>query len=202
MAVHRITVPFIGPKASDILLWRNVKKSGVCFVGSVGAFSLLLFSGRSPIVLVLYALAILIATALFWHLGAGFLHKAGPPVPAFLTEGLSDDDFNKLVAKLRGPINTAAGIAGKVLSGSDAKLSAQVFAALLGAAWVLDNVNLLVLGLVATILAFALPKAYEIKKDDADKVLDMAATKVQEAYKKLDEVVLKKIPSKATKKTQ
>lgn len=47
------------------------------------------------------------------------------------------------------------------------------------------------------LLAFTLPKAYELKKDDVDKVVALGQAKLGEVQKKLDETVFKKIPKAA-----
>ncbi len=41
------------------------------------------------------------------------------------------------------------------------------------------------------LLAFSVPKLYELRKDDADKYLGIAKTKFDEVYAKVDDAVLK-----------
>ena len=50
----------------------------------------------------------------------------------------------------------------------------------------------------AVLLAFTLPKAYEAKQQDVDRLLGAASTKVKELYAKVDEVVFKKVAAKTT----
>ena len=51
-------------------------------------------------------------------------------------------------------------------------------------------------------LLFTVPKFYEVKKEDCDKVINAAKAKFDEIYKKLDDAVFKKIPKAAAKKQE
>ena len=42
------------------------------------------------------------------------------------------------------------------------------------------------------LLAFSLPKAYEVRQHDVDKVVEAASAKVKELYHKAEETVFKK----------
>ena len=48
------------------------------------------------------------------------------------------------------------------------------------------------------LLAFTLPKGYEAKQQDVDRLLGAASAKAKELYAKVDEVVFKKVAAKKT----
>ena len=53
----------------------------------------------------------------------------------------------------------------------------------------------------AILLAFSLPKGYEAKQADVDKVFAIISTRVKELNTKIEDVVFKKIPKASQKKT-
>ena len=54
----------------------------------------------------------------------------------------------------------------------------------------------------AVLLAFSLPKGYEAKQAEVDKVLAILSGKAKEIYTKVEEVVFKKIPKGSPKKSE
>lgn len=194
MAKAHIEVPFVGKEASDLLLWRDIKKSGIVFGAATAAFAYFQFSPVGPIVHFFFLLSALTGALFIWSQAAAILSRPGPPVPALLKEGVSEEDIRSFAEHVRGPINSALATVALLASGKDLKLSLLVTVGAYLASKVFAVVPILILVYSVFFLAFTLPKAYEFKKDEADQVLSLVRTKVNELIVKFQDNVLSKIP--------
>mmetsp|Transcript_12463 Transcript_12463/g.32959 ORF Transcript_12463/g.32959 Transcript_12463/m.32959 type:complete len:209 (-) Transcript_12463:334-960(-) len=181
----------------DILLWRDVKKSAMCFGGSTAMYILVAWAPISFAVLGLQAVTVAVATTLLWNLGAKmFSSKAKPAdlLPDVLKDGFHEEALKELAVKYRPLINLVLCTLGRVLSGEDAPLSLKVFAAGMALSWLAARVSLITAAYLIIFLAFTGPKVYEMKQKEIDQAFALAGDHMKGLYKKFDETVLKKIP--------
>lgn len=200
MTSHKVRLPYVSDEADALLMWRDPKASGIVLGAATAAYILLGFF--SPLLLVLRGLALLVAVSLIWTIAASMLGRPGPPVPPIFTTGFSEDQWRSMTSTALPHVNQALGTTGTLLSGTKPALSAQVGGALLAASYILARISLLGLLYTAVVVAFSVPKLYEVRKDDADKLLSTASAKAKQLYGKVDEALLKKIPKAAAKKLQ
>ncbi|KAF5841269.1 Reticulon-domain-containing protein [Dunaliella salina] len=181
----------------DVLLWRDLKKSGVCFGGSTAAYILVAWAPISFFVLGLQAVTVAVATTLLWSLGAKMFSAKTQPadlLPDVLKTGFEQEALNEVAQKYRPLINLVLCTIGRVLSGEDAPLSLKVFAAGMALSWLAARVSLITAAYLIVFLAFTGPKVYEMKQKEIDQAFALVGDKMKGLYKKFDETVLKKIP--------
>lgn len=206
----------LGPSASDLLLWKDVKQSGA-IVALVTAFWLVVsVFAYTPSQLITLAIAIVTPLSFGWAFAASLLKREGPHVPDFLTHGLNDAEISKHASSLATAINPTLGVIsplhdiftapshtpqillstaflGKVLSGKDLKLSGFVTLASFSAYRLFCLISLPTLAFITTLLAFTLPKAYQLKEKEVDQVASAAFSKGKELVAKVNEVVMAKV---------
>lgn len=181
-------------EVEDLLLWRDVKKSGIVFGSITVAYLLLEWSGMSLLTILADALLLAVLVAFLWANIGSVLGRPGPPVPEILQKGVTDADLKAATEAVKGPLNKALAFLGRLAAGKEAKLAIWVMVG----CFVLSKIGGLfsLLGFLYTVvlLAFTVPKAYEFKKDEADMLLSKAQSKFKEGYAQFNEQVMKKIP--------
>lgn len=90
-------------------------------------------------------------------------------------------------------VNPALAFAGRVARGEDAKLAFVVTGGAYLLFKLLGFVSLITLVYITIVLAFALPKVYELKQKEIDALASKAGAKIYEVWAKLDEIIFKKI---------
>jgi len=111
-----------------------------------------------------------------------------------LTEGLSEAEVRSYVDRSTPMINRGLGVANRALSGRDPGFSAVSALILFFAARVVQRMSLLALAYLPVLAAFSLPKVYEMRKDEIDRALDTARTKLTAFHDKYLATILSKIP--------
>lgn len=195
----RVTLPTGNKDVERLLLWRDPKASAAIVGGATLFYGLFALSNISIAQLFATISLIAVVVILVWSQAGAWFKSAGPPVPKLLREGISQDEARIYADKVRGPVNEALALIGRVLSGKDFKLSGLVIGALLLARTAFGFISVLTLSYTVLLLAFTLPKLYEVRKSDADRVLSLIQNKYNEAYAKFDEKVASRIPSQAKK---
>lgn len=189
-----ISIPYVSKDVESLLLWRDVKRSGIVFGGATAVYLFILLNPLPWFTLICYALSVGTLAAFLWAQMGNFVSKSGPPVPAVLTNGLSEDDVRKYGEAVRPLANKVLGVLGVLVSGKDLKLSAMVISGAYSAARIFAVVGPITLGYLVVLLAFTLPKGYELKRDEVDGVVGVARNKLDELYGKFNDAVLSKIP--------
>eukprot|EP01025_Chloroclados_australasicus_P060944 TRINITY_DN78_c0_g2_i1.p2 TRINITY_DN78_c0_g2~~TRINITY_DN78_c0_g2_i1.p2 ORF type:complete len:301 (-),score=26.48 TRINITY_DN78_c0_g2_i1:422-1324(-) len=187
----------------DLLLWRDVKKSGAVLGGATVVYYLLALSGMSLISIIAYLLLGVISGAYLWANAGNLVKSKFKPeslLPVAFKDGLTAKDIQEFAEKYLDQINMVLSNLYRVLSGTDAALSIKVVGALFVVTQVFRWFSPLTLAYLVIVIAFTVPKFYELNKDQCDKYLKIAHDKVAELYKKFDEQVLKKIPKAGSKK--
>lgn len=185
-------------EVEDLLLWRDPKKSGVVLGGATLLYLILDVSGLSLLSIVANTLLIAVSISFLWNNIASFTGRPGVPVPAVVRHGVSDSQMKSGAEKTTAIINKILAFTNRVFTGKEVVLSAQVA----GALFLIGKVGnwFTSLGLLYTlvILAFTLPKAYELKKDEVDKFAAKAHHHGKEHYSKYVEPYVNKIPRAST----
>lgn len=198
---QNVVLPLGSKDVERLVLWRDPKVSGAVFVGATVAYWVLALSSVSIASLLSTVGLGVVVVALLWSQAGAWFKSAGPPVPKALREGVSEADARNLAEKLRAPANDVLAVVGRVLSGKDIKLSGMVAGALFISRWVFGYVSVLTLAYTVLVLAFTVPKLYEMRKNDADHVVALVRTKYTEAYQQFDAKVASRIPA-AQKKVE
>ncbi|CAD7702309.1 unnamed protein product [Ostreobium quekettii] len=203
MAERRVSLPISNKRVEDILMWRDVQKSGIIFGSLTAGYLVLEWSGYSMLSLLAYAMLGILGGFLVWTNAAALLKKPGPPIPSFVKDGVSDDDILKVAQKLTPAINDALGVVHRTITGADMVLAAKVCGALFVIAKIGGCFSLFTLCYIGVLAAFALPKVYELKKDEIDGAAAKALEQAKTLYSKA-EAMAKQIPkARATdKKTE
>mmetsp|Transcript_36600 Transcript_36600/g.81461 ORF Transcript_36600/g.81461 Transcript_36600/m.81461 type:complete len:222 (+) Transcript_36600:208-873(+) len=190
-----VAIPFLPPHVNDLLFWRDPVASGKVLASVVGVW--LLFSGVLPHSLFSYLLVTFLfvsAVFLLVQSAMGYLGRDLVKIPAVFKEGISESAAKDLVSRNIPYVNKALSFIGKLASGKDVKLSAATGAGLFVAAYIMRFISVLTFAFVVVLLAFSLPKAYELKKDEVDRVVAQLLSKVKELYAKVEDAVFKKAP--------
>jgi len=198
----RLHLPLSNKRLEDILMWREPKTSGAIFGGFTLAYLVLEWSGFSIFCLAAYALFGVIGGLLVWHYAAPLV-KMPPPIPAFIQDGLSEEEVKKQVEKFLPKVNELIAMVRRVISGQDLTLSAKVLGGLYTVARISAIFSLFTLAYLGVLIAFVAPKVYEMRKDEIDGYIAIAMEKLKGFYKQI-EANMSKIPSakRVPKKTE
>ncbi|CAL5223458.1 g5977 [Coccomyxa viridis] len=195
---RRISLNTGNDDVEKILLWRDPVKSGIVLGGATLAYLLLEWSHFSLLSIVANTLLIAVSVAFLWNNIASFTGRQGVPVPAVVRHGISDNQMKSGAEKITGAINKLLAFSNRVFTGKEVVLSAQVA----GVLFLIGKVGgwFTSLGLLYTliVLAFTLPKAYELKKDEVDRFARQAQHHTKHNYSKYVEPYVNKIPRAST----
>ncbi|GLC33413.1 hypothetical protein PLESTB_000072900 [Pleodorina starrii] len=194
-----VHIPFVSKNVESLVLWRNPKESGIAFGSATAAFLAYVLNPFPASTVICYAVAIASLATFLWAQMGNFVSKGGPPVPAVLARGLSQDEAHKVVDAALPAVNKAIATIGVLASGKDLKLSLLVVAASYSAARVFAVIGPITLVYLVVLVAFTTPKLYELKQEEIDKVLAAAKNKFDELTTKFSEIV-SKIPKAAPPK--
>jgi len=167
----------------ELLLWRDPVKSALVLFLFTGLYVLLEWTSWSLISIGATVALFAVITSWLWSTLASFLNRPGPPVPRILREGVSEKQVQELAQQVTPVINQGLAVGYRLATGKDIFLTAQV-AFVLYVTSKLGSWFSVVGWLYATVLlAFTIPKVYELKKPE----IDAAAKNVQQQTKQLYE---------------
>lgn len=190
-----VYIPFVGRDVEDLLLWRNPRNSAILFgLATLAYVGLAYFDVVSFFSLFGYVLSIAATATFLWAQIGNFVSRSGPPVPTILTKGVTEEEARQYAVSMLPAVNRVLGTLGVIVSGKDLRLSSLVIGGSYAAARVFSVISPLTLSYLVVLLAFTLPKAYESKQDDVDKVAREVRLRLKEAYDKVNDAVLSKIP--------
>lgn len=174
MGAQKITLPIKNKDVEDLIMWRDVKKTGMVFGSVTLVYLLFEWSGLSLMTIVANILLVVTLGCLLWANVASLLGRAGPPIPRALKEGVDEAELKDMAVRMQAPINKVLSFIAQIASGKEWKLSLAVGAGL----WLLGKLGayFTVLGFIYTValLLFTLPRAYEEKKEEVDRALESA----------------------------
>lgn len=194
MAERKFTIKYPSKEVEDLLLWANPVKSGGVVGAATVVYLLFDWSGYTMVALLCNLLMLAVVGCFLWQHGSSLVGRPGPPIPTALIEGFSQDQFRDLAEKFRVEVNKVLAIAGRLVSGKDLPLTMKVAGGLYGIGWISQRFSLFGLLYTAVVFAFTLPKVYEVKHVDIDKVVNTIQEKLEQVYKQINDAVIKKIP--------
>eukprot|EP00884_Botryococcus_braunii_P012152 jgi/Botrbrau1/20938/Bobra.0135s0066.1 len=168
MAPHRLHLPFVSSQVEDLLLWRSLEKSGAVVAAATVLYLLVELTGISLVSLLANLLLALIVVSFVWNNLATFAGSPTMPVPELIKNGVKDSDVKAFADQATTYVNKGLGFLFRLLSGKDIVLVGKVALALLVISKVSSYFTSLGLLYTAFILAFTLPKIYELKKPEID----------------------------------
>ncbi|KAL6780159.1 hypothetical protein ACKKBF_B14225 [Auxenochlorella protothecoides x Auxenochlorella symbiontica] len=181
----RFQLPIRNEKVSDLLLWRDPVKSGVVLTLATLAFAFLRYAKFNAIVVTAYTLVAIVIGSFAWNSYAQFANKAPVPVPEVLKRGVTEQEVQAVAQRGTVLINRVLGFLKRVLHLTDPIATGQTAAALYAVARIAGLVSPVTLAFVLVLLAFTLPKIYELRKpqiDDAVATLKVQATRFYDQY--------------------
>lgn len=199
----QVKLPTALQPVEDLLLWRDVPKSAAALGVLTALYLLLEWSGIPLLTLASNILLVGSLVALVWAVVSRAIGIPGPSdkLPAVLRTGVDEAAAKQVAEKLRVFVNNGLAVVRRVALGEEPLLTLKAAAALFVVGWLGRLASPLGLLFAAVVLLFALPKAYELRKDDVDAGLESARshaerhlTKVQS---KVGEVVSRFTPKKA-----
>lgn len=194
----QISLPIKNKDVEALLLWRDPKKSGAVLAGITLAYVVFHWWKISVLTLVANALLVSVMVAFLWNNVASITHRSGVPLPPILKNGISETDAKAFAVRATDGINTALAYVRRLASGKDVFLSLQAAAVLFLVAKIGARFTILGLTYAVTLLAFTIPKVYELKKDEIDEVSSKVYAEGKYLYAKYAEPYLKKIPRAST----
>eukprot|EP00889_Picochlorum_renovo_P003404 jgi/Picre1/30434/NNA_005798.t1 len=170
----RIKLPVKDQQLEDLLLWRDVKKTGIVFGAVTALFVLLFWAKNSFLSVAALLMSLTVGVMLVWSIIGGFIHR---PHHRCLPLWLKGFQRQRSGLWLRRQHHIAG---------------------LFFLSKVLATVSLLGLAYACVVLAFAVPKVYEMYHAQIDNVIDIARQKVTFIHDAYLSKLLKMIPSAQT----
>jgi len=190
---QKVSLP-VDNDLEELLLWRDPVKSGLVLFGFTGLYVLLEWTTWSLISIGATTALFAVVTSFLWATLANFLNRPGPPVPQILREGVSEKQVKSLAEQVTPLINQALAVGYRLATGKDVFLTAQVAFAL----YVVSKLGswFTVVGWMYAIvlLAFSVPKLYELKKPEIDAAAKNVHQQTKQLYEQHAAPLVAKIP--------
>ncbi|GIL65583.1 hypothetical protein Vafri_19325, partial [Volvox africanus] len=198
-AKKQLHIPFVSQNVEDLILWRNPKLSGIVFASANLAFLAYSLNPFPASTIICYAVAISSLATFIWASIGHFVSKSGPPVPALLARGLSEEEAKKFVDASLPVVNNILASLGVLAAGTDFKVSLGVVLGAYTFVHVFALISPVALIYIVVILAFSVPKIYELKQEQIERVVSAFKTKSNQLIAQFKEIV-SKIPRAAPPK--
>lgn len=194
----RVSLPGGNKDLEYILLWRDPAKSGAVLGAITFAYILLEWTKYSLLQILANVLLLAVSAAFLWSNLASFTGRPGLRLPRVLQSGVSESELKGVAVDLTAVINKILAYVRKLASGKDVILSIQVAAGLYGIAKFSSYFSTLGLAYTLVVLAFVLPKVYELRKDDIDRTFYTVSNNTQATYNQYVDPYVKKLPRATT----
>lgn len=185
---------FVGTDASDLLLWKEPVKSGAALFGATALYVLLDWTTWSLLSILSTVALVAIIVSFTWSSIAGFLNRAGPPVPSILREGVSEGQAKHLLEECIPLLNKALALAYRLASGKDFALTVQAVLVLFMVSKLSSRISVLSSAYLVVLLAFSAPKLYELKRTEIDTTAKDVHSKAKALYEQHVAPLVAKIP--------
>lgn len=196
-STSRLSLP-VDRKVEDLLLWRDPRKSGIVLGLTSALYFLLEWSHYNVVTLLANTGLIAVSAAFLWSVIANLTHKPGPPVPVLLKEGVTESQVRGFASDVTPLINKALAFAYRLASGKEVVLSLQVVVALFVVSKLGGWFTLLGWGYFLVLLAFTVPKVYELKKPEIDAQVSNMHAQTKKIYDQHLDKYVQKIPRAST----
>lgn len=194
----KLSLPVKDKRIEDILLWRDPKKTGIALAIVTGVYGLIHQISLNPVVMLANMAQVAVIACFLWNLLSGALKQPGVPVPKVVHEGISEADAKDTAARFTVYANRVLAMVERVITGKDFVLTLQVSGALFVVARIASVVSPLTLAYLGVLSLFALPKLYELKKDEIDLHVTRTRDTYHNVYSKHVDPLMKKIPRAST----
>ena len=187
----------------DLLMWKDVTKSGIAFGTATFLYLLFELSGWTTVAILANAALLAIIGTFVWSTVSQVLGKSALPIPEPNPEAV-DKFFVQVCDQGKTFTNEAVGTLYRLAKGQEPALSIKAAFVCYIVAKIGGLFNLLTLAYIIVFSLFTMPKVYDMYKEEIDKFVQMGHAKVQEltaqGKKLLDDKVLSKInlPAKKT----
>ena len=145
-----------------------------------------------------FSLGACVLGMLAWSFVGGAIHRPPPALPGVMREGVTEGQVRALAEKATPYINKVLKFSNRVLSGKDVVMSVSVGAGCMILGKALALVSILGLAYTLVVLAFSVPKVYDMYHDQIDGVIDIVRQKVTQIHDTYLAKILKRIPRAAT----
>lgn len=129
-----------------------------------------------------------------WNIAASALKRPPPPLPKILSQGIPEAQLRAYADRAAPYINKGLSYLYRVLNGRDPVTSLLIAVSIYLGGKVAASVSLLTLAYLPVLFLFTLPKIYEMKKDEIDRVYDSARTHATAFYDNYLAAIIEKIP--------
>ncbi|KAK9677739.1 hypothetical protein RND81_11G163700 [Saponaria officinalis] len=186
-----------GGSLADVLLWRKWGGSVLLLVSSTFLWFLFVRAGHNPLSFVSSVLLLLVIVLFFWAKSANLLNRPLPPIPDL---EVSEKSIEQAADVIRVWVNHALSIAHEIAVCGNLRVLVQVAALLWLISFVGSLCSFVTFVYLGFLLALSVPVLYEKYQNQIDDKLCVACRVVENGYRKLDQVVLRKIPVSLYKK--
>ncbi|KAG4160020.1 hypothetical protein ERO13_D02G207200v2 [Gossypium hirsutum] len=168
-----------GGTVADVLLWREWCSGVVMLTSSTMVWYLFERAGYNFLSFMANVLSLLVAILFFWAKSASLLNRSLPPLPNL---EISENTVVIITDVLHQWINHTLSIAHNIAIARDLKFFLKV------------AVSLWLVSYIGVILSLSVPVVYDKYQHFIDEKLCVTRRFIQTQYRKIDEVVLRKLP--------
>ncbi|KAK8624918.1 hypothetical protein V6N13_089804 [Hibiscus sabdariffa] len=181
---------------ADVLLWRKWC-GGVVILASATAFWCLFeLASYSIVSFVANVLLLLVVILFFWAKSASLLNRPLPPLPNL---EISERNAGEIAKEFQVLVNYALSIAHDITLGRNLKLFLKVTVVLWFVSYIGSFFNFLTFVYIGIVLSLSVPMLYDKYQYHVDEKLSVTHKIMQAQYRKIDEMVLRKLPLPANK---
>lgn len=185
-----------GRKLTDVLLWKDKKKSAVSLTMATLMWVLLECMEYHVLTLVCHFIMLSMIGVFFWTNGAAFIKRSPPRIPEIT---FSEQVFLNAASTVRHEANRLSGTLYDAATGKDLK----IFLMVLGSLWIVSVIsswcNFATLVYLVFVAGHTVPILYMKYQDRMDSIADRATQEMQKHYSTFDDKVLSKIPRRPVK---
>lgn len=162
--------------------------------GLTAIYLYLQFGVYNGISLLTTLVSVLIFTMVLWNIAASAMKRPPPPLPRILSQGIPEAQLRAYADRAAPYLNKGLSFMYRVLNGRDPMTSILIASSIYLGGKVAASVSLLTLAYLPILVLFTVPKIYEMKKDEIDRVYDSARTHATAFYDKYLAAIIEKIP--------
>ncbi|KAB2091577.1 hypothetical protein E1A91_A03G205300v1 [Gossypium mustelinum] len=183
-----------GGTVADVLLWREWCSGVVMLTLSTMVWYLFERAGYNFLSFMANVLSLLVAILFFWAKSASLLNRSLPPLPNL---EISENTVVIITDELHQWINHTLSIAHNIAIARDLKFFLKVAVSLWLVSYIgslFEFLTLVYIVSVGVILSLSVPVVYDTYQHFIDEKLYVTRRFIQTQYRKIDEMVLRKLP--------
>ncbi|XP_052881364.1 reticulon-like protein B11 isoform X2 [Gossypium arboreum] len=183
-----------GGTVADVLLWREWCSGVVMLTLSTMVWYLFERAGYNFLSFMANVLSLLVAILFFWAKSASLLNRSLPPLPNL---EISENTVVIITDELHQWINHTLSIAHNIAIARDLKFFLKVAVSLWLVSYMgslFEFLTLVYIVSVGVILSLSVPVVYDTYQHFIDEKLYVTRRFIQTQYRKIDEMVLRKLP--------